>query len=153
MLSRSGRCQAFGAGADGMVMGEGVGAVLLKPLSRALRDGDHVHALIRGTATNSGGRTQGFTVPSPDAQAQLISAALRDGWDDAQAWGSSLGKAAGFPVEEEERSIAAVVDLRQEDGAADVCAELIAIKAGRVDTTTGDGVVGLREGIVTIELP
>ena len=78
MLSRSGRCQAFGAGADGMVMGEGVGAVLLKPLSRALRDGDHVHALIRGTATNSGGRTQGFTVPSPDAQAQLISAALRD---------------------------------------------------------------------------
>lgn len=78
MLSRTGRCRTFGAGADGMVMGEGVGAVLLKPLSEALRDGDHVHALIRGTATNSGGHTHGFTVPSPDAQAELVSAALRD---------------------------------------------------------------------------
>ncbi|MFI1227466.1 MULTISPECIES: SDR family NAD(P)-dependent oxidoreductase [unclassified Streptomyces] len=78
MLSRTGSCRAFGAGADGMVMGEGVGAVLLKPLSQALRDGDRVHALIRGTATNSGGRTQGFTVPSPDAQADLVTAALRD---------------------------------------------------------------------------
>jgi FkbH-like protein len=78
MLSRTGRCRAFGAGADGMVMGEGVGAVLLKPLSQALRDGDRVHALILGTATNSGGRTQGFTVPSPDAQAELVTAALRD---------------------------------------------------------------------------
>ncbi|WP_180929722.1 SDR family NAD(P)-dependent oxidoreductase [Streptomyces sp. AJS327] len=77
MLSPTGRCAAFGAAADGMVMGEGAGAVLLKPLSRALRDGDHVHAVIRGTATNSGGRTSGFTVPNPDAQAALVRDALR----------------------------------------------------------------------------
>ncbi|MFJ8148773.1 SDR family NAD(P)-dependent oxidoreductase [Streptomyces sp. NPDC096048] len=76
MLSRDGRCRPFGADADGFVMGEGVGAVLLKPLSRALADGDHVHGVIKGSWTNSGGRTSGFTVPNPRAQAELVSRAL-----------------------------------------------------------------------------
>ncbi|WGP11703.1 SDR family NAD(P)-dependent oxidoreductase [Streptomyces sp. SH5] len=98
MLSRTGRCRAFGAGADGMVMGEGVGAVLLKPLSQALRDGDRVHALIRGTATNSGGRTQGFTVPSPDAQAQLVTAALRDARVDPATVGVLEAHGTGTPL-------------------------------------------------------
>lgn len=78
MLSRDGRCRPFGEGADGFVMGEGVGAVLLKPLSKALADGDHVHGVIRGSWTNSGGRTSGFTVPNPRAQADLVSRALAD---------------------------------------------------------------------------
>ncbi|WP_309059780.1 SDR family NAD(P)-dependent oxidoreductase [Streptomyces sp.] len=78
MLSRDGRCRPFGEGADGFVMGEGVGAVLLKPMSRALADGDHVHGVIKGSWTNSGGRTSGFTVPNPRAQAELVSRALAD---------------------------------------------------------------------------
>ena len=65
----------------------------------------------------------------------------------------SLGEAAGFPVEEEECSIASVVEFRQEDRATDVCAELIAVEAGRVNAAAGDGIVGLREGIVAVELP
>jgi acyl transferase domain-containing protein/SAM-dependent methyltransferase len=76
MLSPRGRCRSFGLGADGFVPGEGVGCVLLKPLSRALADGDHVHAVIRGTAVGHGGRTHGYTVPSPGAQAALIRGAL-----------------------------------------------------------------------------
>ena len=62
MLSPSGRCRSFGAGADGFVPGEGVGCVLLKPLSRALADSDRIHALIKGSAVNHGGRTNGYTV-------------------------------------------------------------------------------------------
>ncbi|MDG4752671.1 SDR family NAD(P)-dependent oxidoreductase [Micromonospora sp. WMMD718] len=76
MISRDGKLRAFGADADGFVPGEGIGAVLLKPLADAIADGDHVYAVILGTAVNHGGRTNGYTVPSPRAQAEVVSAAL-----------------------------------------------------------------------------
>ena len=99
MLSRRGRCHAFGSRADGFVPGEGVGAMLLKPLSSAVADGDRILGVIKGTATNHGGRTNGFTVPSPNAQAELIRAALRKarvapstiGYIEAHGTGTALG--------------------------------------------------------------
>ena len=72
-----GRCRSFGAGGDGYVPGEGVGAVLLKPLDKALRDGDRIDAVIKSSAVNHGGKTNGYTVPNPNAQAELILEALR----------------------------------------------------------------------------
>ena len=76
MVSHGAECRAFGTGADGFVDGEGVGAVLLKPLSAAQRDGDRIEGVILGSAINTGGRTSGFTVPNPQAQARVIRAAL-----------------------------------------------------------------------------
>ncbi|WP_406725449.1 beta-ketoacyl synthase N-terminal-like domain-containing protein [Streptomyces sp. GD-15H] len=77
MISRGDRCRSFGAFADGFVDGEGVGAVLLKPLRAAEADGDRIYAVLKGSAINSDGRTSGYTVPSPRAQAEVIRAALR----------------------------------------------------------------------------
>jgi polyketide synthase 12 len=77
MLSNLGECPAFGIGGNGIVPGEGVGVVVVKRLADALRDHDHVRAVIRGTAVNHNGRTVGFTSPSPKRQADVISAALR----------------------------------------------------------------------------
>lgn len=74
--STEGKCRAFGDGGDGYVPAEGVGAVILKPLAQAVADGDVVHAVIRATALNHGGRLHGFTVPNPKAQAALVSSAL-----------------------------------------------------------------------------
>ena len=74
--STDGRCRSFGEGGDGYVPGEGAGAVVLKPLVRARADGDRIHAVIRATAVNHGGRTSGFTVPNPVAQGRLIADAL-----------------------------------------------------------------------------
>src|SRR5918992_160826 len=76
MLSAGGRCKSFDAGADGYVRSEGCGVILLKRLSDALRDGDHVHALIRATATNQDGRTSALTVPSAEAQESVMRRAL-----------------------------------------------------------------------------
>jgi polyketide synthase PksN len=76
MLSTGGRCKSFGKGGDGFVPGEGVGAILLKPLSRAIADQDHIYAVIRGTSINHGGKTNGYTVPNPGAQGELIRTAL-----------------------------------------------------------------------------
>lgn len=72
MISPSGHSQMWDAGADGYARGEGIAAVFLKTLSQALKDGDRIEALIRETGVNSDGRTQGITLPSPEAQTRLI---------------------------------------------------------------------------------
>ena len=69
----------FGAGADGLVAGEGVGAVLLKLLDKAIADGDHIYGVLKGPMVNAGGKTNGYTVPNPKAQAQVIAVVLAAG--------------------------------------------------------------------------
>ncbi|MGH9348926.1 MAG: amino acid adenylation domain-containing protein, partial [Vicinamibacterales bacterium] len=103
MLAADGRCRSFGDGGDGFVPGEGVGAVLLKPLSRALADGDHIYALIRAASMNHGGRTHGYTVPNPSAQAALVRRALDLAGTSARAVSyveaHGTGTALGDPIE------------------------------------------------------
>ena len=97
--SSTGRCESFGEGGDGYVPGEGVGAVLLKPLAQAIEDGDQIHAVIKASSLNHGGKTNGYTVPNPQAQAQVISAALQGAklsarqlsYIEAHGTGTSLG--------------------------------------------------------------
>jgi len=77
-ISSDGHCQSFGEGGDGYIPGEGVGAVVLKRLADAERDGDHIYGVIRGSALNHGGKTNGYTVPNPQAQASVIRQALME---------------------------------------------------------------------------
>ena len=62
-LSPTGRCRAFDRSADGYVPGEGIAAVLLKPLDKAIADNDNIHAVIKGTAINHVGRSNNPTAP------------------------------------------------------------------------------------------
>ncbi|MEV5353178.1 amino acid adenylation domain-containing protein [Streptomyces sp. NPDC052693] len=78
ILSPTGRCRAFDAEADGTVGGNGVAAVLLKRLDRALADGDTVHAVILGSAVNNDGAAKvGFSAPGVEGQAEVVRQALR----------------------------------------------------------------------------
>ncbi len=101
--STDGRCRSFGAGGDGYVASEGVGAMVLRPLADAEVDGDTIYGVIKGTAINHGGRVNGFTVPNPDVQAAVIRSALRAGGVDPasvsyiEAHGT--GTALGDPIE------------------------------------------------------
>jgi acyl transferase domain-containing protein len=76
-LSPDGRCFTFDERANGFVPGEGSGAVLLKPLANAIRDGDTIYAVVNGSAVNNDGRTMGVTTPNPDAQRDVVACALR----------------------------------------------------------------------------
>ena len=77
MLSEDGRCKTFDDSADGYVRGEGVGVIILKAASKALADGDRIHALIRSTAENHGGKARTLTSPNPLAQKGLLLKAYR----------------------------------------------------------------------------
>ncbi len=77
-LSMTGRCATFDASADGYVRGEGAGMLVLKRLADAQRDGDTVHAIVRGGVFNHDGRSAGLTVPNGTAQRALIASALAD---------------------------------------------------------------------------
>ena len=81
-LASDGRCKTFDASADGYGRGEGAGVAVLKTLSRARADGDRIYAVIRGTAVNHNGASGGLTVPSADAQAEVIGTALAQGGID-----------------------------------------------------------------------
>lgn len=72
MSTKEGHCKSFDASGDGYSRGEGCGIVVLKRLDDAIRDGDTIRAVIRGSGVNSDGFTQGITMPSASAQAELI---------------------------------------------------------------------------------
>ncbi|GAA1564476.1 beta-ketoacyl synthase N-terminal-like domain-containing protein [Streptomyces globosus] len=103
VLSPRGRCHTFDDTADGYVRGEGVAALLLKPLDRALADGDRVHAVIRGAAVNHGGQARSFTAPNPDAQADLLVTAHGEAGVDPRTIGyieaHGTGTRLGDPIE------------------------------------------------------
>ena len=76
-MAADGRCKTFDARADGYVRGEGAGIVVLKPLSRALADGDPIYAVIRGSAINQDGRTNGLMAPNRLSQEAVLTDAYR----------------------------------------------------------------------------
>jgi acyl transferase domain-containing protein len=119
MLAPDGRCKAFDHRADGFVRGEGCGVVVMKRLSDALAAGDPVVAVIRGSATNQDGHTNGITAPNGLAQRAVIEHALKDagvvahdiGYVETHGTGTSLGD----PIEIE--ALGASVGRPSPDGA------------------------------------
>ncbi|MDC0749537.1 type I polyketide synthase [Polyangium mundeleinium] len=76
-MSPDGRCRAFDARSNGYVRSEGAGLVILKRLSDALRDGDRIYAVVRGSAVNNDGASNGLTAPNPIAQQSMLRDACR----------------------------------------------------------------------------
>ncbi|GAA2489863.1 type I polyketide synthase [Streptomyces longisporus] len=102
--SPDGHCRAFDADAGGSVVGSGVGVVVLKRLADALRDGDQIHAVIRGSAINNDGQAKAsFTAPSVDGQSRAVARALRragvDARDIQMVEAHGTGTPLGDPIE------------------------------------------------------
>jgi polyketide synthase 5 len=98
MLSPTGHCHAFDVAADGFASGEGCAMVLLKRLPDALRDGDRILAVVRGTALNNDGRTVNITTPSRTGQVAAYRAALAAAGVDPGTVGMVEAHGTGTPV-------------------------------------------------------
>lgn len=102
-LSPRGRCHSFDASGDGYARGEGVMAIVLKPLKKAIADNDPIRAVIRGSRLNQDGRTNGITLPSGEAQEENIRklyasiGVIPDDLDYLEAHGT--GTKVGDPIE------------------------------------------------------
>lgn len=91
--------KSFGAGGEGYIPSDGVGVLVLKPLSKAEEDNDRIYGVIKGSAVNHGGRPNGFYVPNPNAQKNVIDLAIKDSnvnprhisYLEAHGTGTSLG--------------------------------------------------------------
>ncbi|WP_274910624.1 SDR family NAD(P)-dependent oxidoreductase [Streptomyces sp. WZ-12] len=149
MLSPDERCRSFGAGGHGFVPGEGVGCVLLKPLSRAEADGDRVLAVIRGSSVNHGGRSTGYTVPSPVAQAALVRQALdragvsarQVGYVEAHGTGTELGD----PIE-----ITGLTKAFEQDTADRQYCAIGSVKSGIGHLEAAAGIAGLTKVLLQL---
>lgn len=119
MLSADGRCKSFDESADGFVRGEGCGVLVVKRLSDALRDGDRIHALIRGTAVNQDGQSAVLTSPNGPSQEAVVRAALKNArvspGEVSYIEAHGTGTKVGDPIEVE--ALKAVLD----DGASQPC--------------------------------
>lgn len=99
MLSGDGHCRAYDEKATGTVFGNGAGVVMLKRLSDAVRDRDHIHAVIRGTGMNNdGGVKHSYTAPSVEGQVDVIRMAHRDAGVEASSIGYIEGHGTGTPL-------------------------------------------------------
>ncbi|UKY53195.1 type I polyketide synthase [Streptomyces inhibens] len=98
MLSTGGRCRTFDADADGFVRGEGCGVVVLKRLADAVRDGDRILAVLRGSATNQDGSSEGLAAPSVTAQQALYRETLMRSGVDPRDVGMVETHGTGTPV-------------------------------------------------------
>ncbi|XWW94239.1 hypothetical protein V2A60_002182 [Cordyceps javanica] len=149
MFSNEGRSFAFDSRANGYGRGEGCTAVMLKPLSAALRDGDHVRAVIRNSVLNQDGRTAGITVPSPEAQEEAILKAYGDAMLDLRAdyvEAHGTGTKVGDP--KEAGAIAATLARGNSPG---VSLPIGSIKANIGHTESAAGLAGLIKAVLMLE--
>lgn len=84
IMSPTGKCRAFGQDADGIVLSDGVGAIVLKDYEQAIKDHDHIYGVIRASGINQDGRTNGITAPSAQSQTKLEQKVLRQAGVNAE---------------------------------------------------------------------
>ncbi|MEA2987964.1 MAG: hypothetical protein QOG83_675, partial [Alphaproteobacteria bacterium] len=151
IVSPDGHCRPFDAGGQGTVVGNGVGIVMLKRLSDALADGDHIEAVIKGFALNNDGAAKvGYTAPSVDGQAQVISMAQRMAGVEPDTIGyieaHGTATALGDPIE-----IAALTKaFRRRTNKRQFCA-IGSLKSNVGHLSSAAGIGGLIKGILAVK--
>ena len=151
MMAQDGRCKFGDARGDGYVRSEGVGVALLKPLSRALADGDPIRAVIRGSAVNNDGRGSGhLATPSRSGQAQMLRRAYADagvspgqvGYVEAHGTGTR----AGDPIE-----LGALGDVLTTDRAPGSRCLVGSVKTNIGHTEGAAGMAGVLKSVLSLQ--
>lgn len=151
MLSRDGHCRPFDADSSGTVFSNGAGCVLLKRLEDAVRDGDHIHAVIRGFGMNNdGGVKHSYAAPSVDGQADAIRRAHRDAGVDPRTISYIEAHGTATPLGDPIEVTALTQAFRQATGDKGFCA-IGSLKSNLGHLDTAAGVCGLIKTALSLE--
>ena len=151
MVSPDGHCRAFDADAQGTVFGSGAGVVVLKRLDEAVTDGDHIYAVIRGTAVNNDGSGKvGFTAPSVEGQARVIAMAHAVAGVEPRSISYIEAHGTGTPVGDPIEVAALTKVFRDDSDGVGFCA-LGTAKANVGHLDVASGVTGLIKTALALE--
>uniref|UniRef100_UPI0025C5BC11 non-ribosomal peptide synthetase/type I polyketide synthase n=1 Tax=Flavobacterium sp. TaxID=239 RepID=UPI0025C5BC11 len=150
MMAADGRCKTFDDSANGYVRSEGAGLILLKPLSKAIKDGDNIIGVIKGSAVNQDGRSNGLTAPNGLAQQEVIHAALKSAglhpkdvdYIESHGTGTSLGD----PIE-----INALDEVFKKDRNSDSPLIIGSVKANIGHLEAAAGIAGLIKTLLCLQ--
>jgi acyl transferase domain-containing protein/NAD(P)H-dependent flavin oxidoreductase YrpB (nitropropane dioxygenase family)/NAD(P)-dependent dehydrogenase (short-subunit alcohol dehydrogenase family) len=148
-LSPQGRCRPFDAAADGIVLSEGVGAVILKRLADAERDGDRIYAVIKGVGASSDGRDKGLTAPRAEGQLRALRRAYaqagvspaRVGLIEAHGTGTVVG---------DQTEAQALGEVMREVGAEPQSCAVGSVKSMIGHTKCAAGIAGLLKAVLAL---
>ena len=151
VLSPDGHCRSFDARAQGAIRGSGVGVVVLKLLEHALSSGDHIHAVIKGSAVNNDGSLKlGFTTPSVDRQAEVIDEALKVAQVEAATVSYVEAHGSGTPLGDPIEIAALSQAFRRSTQESQFCA-LGSVKANIGHLAAASGVAGLIKTVLALK--
>lgn len=141
-LSRKGQCRSFDADADGITLGEGVGAVLLKRLSDAERDGDRIYSVIRGIGASSDGKSLGLTAPRMEGQVRALERAYAQAGVSPQQVGLVEAHGTGTVVGDK-TELRSIDQVYLDAGASVGSVSLGSVKSNIGHTKCAAGIAGL----------
>lgn len=151
IFSRSGRVRPFDAQADGIVFGSGLGLVLLKRLADAVRDGDAIHAVIKGSALGNDGKGKmSYAASSAKGQVACIRAALDNAGVDAGSIGFVEAHGTGTAMGDPEEVKALSAAFRADTDRTGYCV-LGAVKANVGHLEAAAGIVGLIKAVLVLK--
>ncbi|MGN6152093.1 MAG: SDR family NAD(P)-dependent oxidoreductase, partial [Lysobacteraceae bacterium] len=142
MLAVGDQCRSYGDGDDGFVPGEGVGTLVLKPLRQAERDGDRIYGVVRGSAHDHSGRSNGYATPNPNSQAHVIAQALAQADVPARSIGFIEGHGTGTRMGDSLEVAAITQAFAQQTGDTGFCA-LASLKANIGHAESATSIAGI----------
>jgi 3-oxoacyl-(acyl-carrier-protein) synthase/NADP-dependent 3-hydroxy acid dehydrogenase YdfG len=142
MVSADGKTHSFGAGDEGFVPAEGVGTLVLKPLTRAVADGDRILGVIRASGYQHNGRSNGYSAPNPNSQTALVSHTLAKAGISPESISYVEGHGTGTQQGDSLEILALSNAFRKATGAKQFCA-VGSLKSNMGHAESAAGVAGL----------
>ncbi|WP_217560151.1 type I polyketide synthase, partial [Paenibacillus sp. GbtcB18] len=151
MLSPDGHCRPYDEKASGTVFGSGAGAVILKRLEDAIADGDYIHAVIKGSATNNDGVTKAsFTAPGVEGQATVIKEAISNAGVDPESISYIEGHGSSTALGDSIEFLAMKKAFIQRDKRAADCA-IGSVKSNVGHLEAAAGMAGLIKTVMSLK--
>ncbi|MCH2193536.1 SDR family NAD(P)-dependent oxidoreductase [Kordia sp.] len=142
MVAKGDKNYSFGAGDDGFVPSEGVGTVLLKPLSKAIADNDHIYGVVKGSAYGHSGSSNGYAAPNPNSQTALIDQTLQNAQVSPETINYVEGHGTGTQLGDSLEILALTNAFRKNTTEKQYCA-IGSVKANMGHSESAAGIAGL----------